>query len=287
MYIVQGTNLQKSILFTLVADNPILCDAALPEITSAMEVNHTRIYGVSHCPPLSEQPVTSKPNGFLGYIPETTPTTPSLPAAISANIQEQNIPENRVQQISPLYDNPNYQLLPLSIQKANYNEQTRDNTNSEVGLIDNKFILNNPELYIQKHSPRQTDEHEQPTVENKGDLPEVGTQVNVLLNQPKQTTVQKNTKFEAESLSSKYINSKDNLEISVKNEDLPIERQDSNRQTVDAEIQERQINKMASEIEMLRTQIEELANQNNLLAKNIDQIKSENANQSKEQDLTS
>ncbi|XP_060519839.1 leucine-rich repeat protein SHOC-2 [Cylas formicarius] len=52
-------------------DNPILCDAALPEIMSAMEINHTRIYGVSHCPPLSEQPVTSKPNGFLGYIPET------------------------------------------------------------------------------------------------------------------------------------------------------------------------------------------------------------------------
>lgn len=39
-----------------------------------MEINHTRIYGISHCPPLSEQPVTSKPNGFLGYIPETTAT---------------------------------------------------------------------------------------------------------------------------------------------------------------------------------------------------------------------
>ncbi|KAL3284466.1 hypothetical protein HHI36_018627 [Cryptolaemus montrouzieri] len=53
-------------------DNPILCDAALPEISAYMEINHTRIYGISHCPPLSEQPVTSKPNGFLGYIPETT-----------------------------------------------------------------------------------------------------------------------------------------------------------------------------------------------------------------------
>lgn len=55
-------------------DNPILCDAALPEISAYMEINHTRIYGISHCPPLSEQPVTSKPNGFLGYIPETTAT---------------------------------------------------------------------------------------------------------------------------------------------------------------------------------------------------------------------
>ncbi|KAG5876067.1 hypothetical protein JTB14_027524 [Gonioctena quinquepunctata] len=52
-------------------DNPILCDAALPDTMSIMEINHTRIYGVSHCPPLSEQPTTSKPNGFFGYIPET------------------------------------------------------------------------------------------------------------------------------------------------------------------------------------------------------------------------
>ncbi|XP_056637540.1 insulin-like growth factor-binding protein complex acid labile subunit [Diorhabda sublineata] len=53
-------------------DNPILCDAALPDIVSIMETNHTKIIGVSHCPPLSEQPTTSKPNAFLGYIPETT-----------------------------------------------------------------------------------------------------------------------------------------------------------------------------------------------------------------------
>ncbi|XP_030750402.1 insulin-like growth factor-binding protein complex acid labile subunit [Sitophilus oryzae] len=56
-------------------DNPILCDAALSEITSIMESNHAKIYGVSHCPPLSEQPVTSKPNAFLGYVPE--PISPS------------------------------------------------------------------------------------------------------------------------------------------------------------------------------------------------------------------
>lgn len=41
-----------------------------------MEINHTRIIGVSYCPPLSEQPTTSKPNGFLGYIPENVPTPP-------------------------------------------------------------------------------------------------------------------------------------------------------------------------------------------------------------------
>lgn len=53
---------------------------------SSMEINHTRIYGVAHCAPLSEQPVTTKPNAFLGYIPETT----SYPAAISANHEPNN-----------------------------------------------------------------------------------------------------------------------------------------------------------------------------------------------------
>ncbi|XP_076263353.1 leucine-rich repeat-containing larval translucida [Rhynchophorus ferrugineus] len=57
-------------------DNPILCDAALPEITSEMETNHTRIYGVSHCPPLSEQPITPRLNAFLGYVPDQTSPTP-------------------------------------------------------------------------------------------------------------------------------------------------------------------------------------------------------------------
>lgn len=260
------------------ADNPILCDAALPEITSAMEVNHTRIYGVSHCPPLSEQPVTSKPNGFLGYIPETTS---GLPAVISASI-EQNMPENRVQQISPLYDNPNYQL-PLAIQKVNYHEQTRDNINSETGLIDNKFILNNPELYIQKHLPRSTTDEPTTKSGSASDMPEVGTQIKVLQDPPKQViTGHKIAKFDSQSLSGKHIN--DNIQIETHNMELANERQETSRKT---EIQERQINKMASEIEVLRTQIEELANQNILLAKNINQIKSEHSNQSKEQDLTS
>lgn len=31
---------------------------------------------MSHCPPLSEQPTTSKPNAYLGYVPETTPASP-------------------------------------------------------------------------------------------------------------------------------------------------------------------------------------------------------------------
>lgn len=46
---------------------------------SSMEINHTRIYGVAHCPPLSEQPVTNKPNAYLGYIPDDA--APAVAAA--------------------------------------------------------------------------------------------------------------------------------------------------------------------------------------------------------------
>lgn len=280
MQLASGQTNIKSFFFV---DNPILCDAALPEITSAMEVNHTRVYGVSHCPPLSEQPVTSKPNAFLGYIPETTP---DLPAAISANIQEQNMPENRVQQVNPFYVNPSYQPLPLSIQKVNFNEQRIENSNSETaGLIDNKFSLNNPEVYVQKHSLRSTND-EQP-VENKSVLPEISRQTNVLQDETKRLVgVVKSTNPEAGNvqISNNKQSSEDNARSNTQTDE---EREQNGNKPVDPQLQEKQINKMASEIEMLRTQIEELANQNVLLAKNINQIKSETtSNQSKEQDST-
>lgn len=35
----------------LFADNPVLCDAALADLTVALEVNHAKVYGVgSDCP---------------------------------------------------------------------------------------------------------------------------------------------------------------------------------------------------------------------------------------------
>lgn len=36
------------------SDNPILCDDELPEIISAMEVNHTRIHGNTNCEEIHE-----------------------------------------------------------------------------------------------------------------------------------------------------------------------------------------------------------------------------------------
>lgn len=40
----------------------------MPEIRSEMETNHTRVSGVSHCKPLNEQPITAKPNAYLGLL---------------------------------------------------------------------------------------------------------------------------------------------------------------------------------------------------------------------------
>ncbi|ERL95432.1 hypothetical protein D910_12695 [Dendroctonus ponderosae] len=64
-------------LKVVLTDNPILCDAALPEITAEMETYHTKVTGVSYCPPLNEQPTTAKANAYLGFLPD--PTVPSVP----------------------------------------------------------------------------------------------------------------------------------------------------------------------------------------------------------------
>ncbi|CAH0547367.1 unnamed protein product [Brassicogethes aeneus] len=85
-------------------DNPILCDAALPEIMSLMEINHTRIYGTTKsCLTLSEQPTTSKPNDFLGYIPEL-PLPPSVedPSPIQVEKKPDTIPAFPVFDSKPL-----------------------------------------------------------------------------------------------------------------------------------------------------------------------------------------
>lgn len=112
---------------TFFADNPILCDAALPEIMSSMEINHTRIYGVAHCPPLSEQPVTSKPNAFLGYIPETTP---SVPAAISAN-HPGGVELEPNNQLKPMFKTSAYEAVQLSAPHKN-NLETAAKTQQQV-----------------------------------------------------------------------------------------------------------------------------------------------------------
>lgn len=78
-----------------------------------MEVNHTKIIGVSYCPPLSEQPTTSKPNGFLGYIPQKLPTPPA--ATISAN---ENSEEDQSDQKHHFKSHVQYQIDNSQMKKS-------------------------------------------------------------------------------------------------------------------------------------------------------------------------
>lgn len=123
-------------------DNPILCDAALPEIQSAMEVNHTRIFGVSHCPPLSEQPVTSKPNGFLGYIPETTPSAVPLPVLNNPVLTNVN-GYTKLTYDTKVNDAPPAVTSNGSLYETPPIEVKNNNSNSSVVLLKRSAIIGN------------------------------------------------------------------------------------------------------------------------------------------------
>lgn len=53
-------------------DNPILCDSELPEIMSAMEINHTRIHGKTECTQIQE-PELIPPEETLFNVPHLPP----------------------------------------------------------------------------------------------------------------------------------------------------------------------------------------------------------------------
>nr|XP_023018896.1 leucine-rich repeat-containing G-protein coupled receptor 4 isoform X2 [Leptinotarsa decemlineata] len=128
-------------------DNPILCDAALPDIMSIMEINHTRIYGVSHCPPLSEQPTTSKPTAFFGYVPETTPL---LPAAISAN-------SGNALQNEQTDDQQNQLDIP---------KNSQSDTNTEITVESNSFsIVKNESIAMKPQENTNTDQNSNETLQ--------------------------------------------------------------------------------------------------------------------------
>lgn len=259
-------------------DNPILCDAALGEIKTAMQVNRTIIFGVSYnCAPLSEQPTTSKPNRFLGYIPKTASTPPTQPAVISQDISKtqplEEAPDNQVQ-VNPFLE-PNYQSLPLAINEPEQPQRLEEERTSNLG----ENLTNDPQEFIQKtaethhfynsneNTPRPKGEPNQ-LIQEKEPKPltpkqPVGQQEDIQLKQSDQPspTSKPPTGEESESMQG----------------DEPA------RHLKDPESQESQLSKMASQIEILRTQLQQLADQNQLLAKNLSSIIS-NSSQSKEHD---
>lgn len=272
------------------SDNPILCDAALPEITSAMELNHTRIYGVSHCPPLSEQPVTSKPNAYLGYVPEETASSPAAISAQVSEIQTHESNESPENQLNPLYKNPTYQPLPLIIRhqtdhlqiSEDHHQETFDGNNKrsfsgQHGLHDNsqdQFINENQQEFTQKQLPRSTDENNnqsQPIVpEKKVEI--LINQWNTEENEPDQVVIRTlSTTNQADQnphhdspIGESAESERQSVEVE-ESEEEHMQRDEPQVQLLDPVVQERQINQMASEIELLRTQIKELATQNQLL----------------------
>lgn len=279
-------------------DNPILCDAALPEIASSMEVNHTRITGVSHCPPLREQPVTSKPNSFLGYIPEVTS---SVPSAISTEVGEaanaDESPENQVPVNLPYYTNPGYQPIPYNIRRPsspllNDQQVIEDSSNKNsaktneagVSYVDQQYIINDTQEFLQRSATNAADTNTSNQAINDDPSKLQQDEINLLeVKNPQNASEVLEFKTQAvqnEPAIDRFV---------MKDEAKPVNGDEEHMQsdqpvrpTFDAN-QERQLSKMASEIQELRSQLQELANQNDLLAKNLNEIRTI-SNQSKEQD---
>lgn len=144
-------------------DNPILCDSALPEILSVMEINHTKITGVANCPTLSEQPVTTKRNNFLGYIgPDaTTPLPANLPQEI-----------NEMTNINPLYNVAYNPLMPdISNQVKKSAIESTSPTNHDENHQQNQIQSDQPKLQDDIFMPLQHQEDSSSHIPNLQPLP--------------------------------------------------------------------------------------------------------------------
>lgn len=116
-----------SILKIYLQDNPILCDDELPEIMSAMEVNHTRIHGASQCIPtpppalsivplpVSLRPIPEGP----AYEPLLNTPSPMLPMASSIDthfvIQDNQIRNLNLEAVLPIHE---VKVVPLIIEQS-------------------------------------------------------------------------------------------------------------------------------------------------------------------------
>lgn len=227
-----------------------MCDAALPEITAAFEINHTKIAGSSQCAPLSEQPTTIKPNAYLGYIPET---------------------KLNGLQVNPIYNQLNYrQPSSTTYLQENSNQQQREeqneryyNTNLKPNNIEPQ---RDAEVVVQNTN-----------LDNKLTQPPLPYQnQDNLLNLPVSNNMQQQKLLRS-------INPEDVVEnhhhlhqqeqqssSSTTPPPPPQEPLIRNTQTlyaaVDPVAQEQELNQLATKIEELKTRVEELRTQNQRLA---------------------
>ncbi|KAF5297200.1 hypothetical protein FQA39_LY12215 [Lamprigera yunnana] len=242
--LVQKTRCKKNFtlgtLKILLQENPILCDAALPEIVAAMEINHTRISGVSHCAPLSEQSTTTKPNGYLGFIPED-----------SAKVLQHNI-----QNVVPTYAQP---LPYLNNRQSQNNLLSNYQPKNEVLVKPTKplDVFNNEDTLESrgmKYDPVSFDNRE----ETAGSADAIANRNNHIKQNggapnPDLTTDQHST------------NGNGNGQLSGP------KSTNSESISVDPVMQQKQLNMLASQIEQLRLKVEELTVQNKILSHTISQ----------------
>ncbi|XP_065160953.1 protein artichoke [Atheta coriaria] len=249
-------------------DNPILCDAALPEITSSMEVNHTKIVGVSHCPPLSEQPVTSKPNAFLGYIPEVTTPQTVLPIQNepiykvesnndARNLQDLNYPSIGEHEFVPMRHGKHLHRpldTPLPYQKYN-------NPNHVVmSHAPNPIQQQQPELtpIRDTYNKHQPETHQPQNYEQQYQQP---VQIHEPVNALPAIVPENQTRAHDEPTLD------DQPSVSMITE-LPMKDQ-AIYTNVDPHVQQLQISELASELVQLRSRVQELQSENARLTMNL------------------
>ncbi|GJQ76872.1 hypothetical protein Trydic_g15078 [Trypoxylus dichotomus] len=235
-------------------DNPILCDSALPEILSVMEINHTKITGVANCPTLSEQPVTTKRNNFLGYIgPEATSPLPIF----SANLPHLSEPVN----INPLYNVP-YNPVP------DISNQVKKSVEDETLTIHDS---NDQQNQIQGDQPQSA--NFDVNIPSEEDIfvpipeeynPEIGGEITTSHRDQQPYPYQHQI----------FLQPTPDDDAAILNENIStksLQFEPTTYAHYDQTIQERQINKLTSEIEELRAKLQELESENERLTHNLNQ----------------
>lgn len=238
----------------IIADNPILCDAALSEIISELEQNHTRIVGASHCPPLSEQPVTKKPNAFLGYVPDSIL---NYPGHVQEYIQQQL---NNNEQINP-YNQPIYQQVPSHTHRPYTNPNILPNAvfteeKSRKKLTDDSYYTNQYDKNV-----NLLDNGNGNTKANTiSPLPYQGHNLKILndrINIPLLNTLVTESPLRLRSAQAEIAEAKNESE-EVVNDQPTKNRQDMQH--------------LVEEIEQLKTKVQELVIENEKLVENLNHI---------------
>ncbi|KAK5642667.1 hypothetical protein RI129_008834 [Pyrocoelia pectoralis] len=229
----------------LLQNNPILCDAALPEIVAAMEINHTRISGVSHCAPLSEQPTTAKPNGYLGFVPEH-----DINSVLNAHPTYQ-------QPIPYAHNHQSQNELVSTYQEPRDKTQTKPSeTNSAETERTTSF-----EESEEPHTINTGPPHDSTSTNNVKPL---HSYPDVEISNTKHASKQLDTLLETQ-ISNENTHSKVSDLKTASNENQSID------QPLDPLAQQKQLDKLTMQIEQLRLKVEELTVQNKILSHTINQ----------------